>query len=283
MTSLKLIDEKIESDKSKDWRRPHLGGSGIGDECARKIWYTFRWFTEPKFEGRILRLFRRGHGEEITFIDDLRSIGAEVTTGPGPGRQWSFGLLGHHFAGSIDGAAKGLPELGDDWGLLEFKTHNEKSFNDLVKRGLKTSKPMHFDQIQIYGHALGFSKALYFAVCKNDDRRYSEMVEIDESHGEDLTRKAEHIIVSKTPLPKLSKSPAFFYCKWCTHLEVCHYDAKPEVNCRTCIHSKAAGWGIESEKPLDTPEGGAWLCENTGKELSLSEQKAACGHYSKIS
>ena len=278
----KIIDEKIESNKSKDWRRPHLGGSGIGEECLRKIWYNFRWFTEPKFIGRILRLFRRGEKEEFVFVDDLRSIGVEVSTGPEEGAQWSFKLLGGHFAGSIDGAARGLPgeDFNGEWALLEFKTHNEKSFNDLLKKGLKASKPIHFDQIQIYGHALGLPKALYLAVCKNDDRLFSEVVEIDDGLGEHLVKKAEYIINAKSPPPKISKSAAFFSCKWCSHYETCHFDGKPEMNCRTCEFSKPIG--VDSETDSDRNEGGVWFCEKTGKGLTVDEQREGCGHYSAI-
>tara|TARA_R110002020_G_scaffold320466_1_gene536375 strand:- start:2039 stop:2890 length:852 start_codon:yes stop_codon:yes gene_type:complete len=279
-TSIELIDKKLAASDSNDWRRAHLGGSGIGDECLRKIWYSFRWFKKPDFEGRILRLFRRGHKEEPLFIEDLELIGVKVSTGPEPGKQWSFQRLGGHFGGSIDGAAIGLPETRNEWTLLEFKTHNEKSFKDLEKRGLKVSKPMHFDQIQIYGHALGFSKALYLAVCKNDDRRYSEIVEIDEGYGDEIIRKAEHIITAKEPPQKLSKSPSFYYCKWCPYLEICHYDEKPASNCRTCVFSKPSG--VNTEKSSEEQGAGVWSCGSTGQELSFDEQKKGCNQHSAI-
>jgi len=277
MKSIELIDQKIESDKSKDWRRPHLGGSGIGEECLRKIWYTFRWFSMPDFGGRILRLFRRGEAEEAVFVADLERIGIKVSVGPKKGSQWAFKRLGGHFGGSIDGAGKGFAEIEDDWALIEFKTHNEKSFNDLVKRGLKASKPIHFDQVQIYGFVLGFTKAMYFAVCKNDDRRYSEVVSIEESIGEDILRKADHIIRAKEPPAKIAKSGSFFICKWCSHIETCHYNAKPEFNCRTCIHSTPSQ--IDTESTSEENDGGVWICENNDKRLTLDEQKKGCMSY----
>ncbi len=57
-----LIDEYHES--KTELPRPHMGVSGIGNECDRYLWLNFRWAATPKFTGRILRLSRRGHLEE---------------------------------------------------------------------------------------------------------------------------------------------------------------------------------------------------------------------------
>jgi hypothetical protein len=40
----------------------------------------------------------------------------------------------------IDGVVLGVPESPHKPHLLEIKTHNEKSFNDLVKNGVAKSK-----------------------------------------------------------------------------------------------------------------------------------------------
>ena len=40
----------------EDAFRSHLGASLIGRECARELWYSFRWTTKPSFEGRMIRL-----------------------------------------------------------------------------------------------------------------------------------------------------------------------------------------------------------------------------------
>src|SRR5208283_4628088 len=55
--------------------RKHLGASDIGHQCERYLWYKFRWMCEPKFSGRMLRLFNRGHLEEARFIEWLEGIG----------------------------------------------------------------------------------------------------------------------------------------------------------------------------------------------------------------
>lgn len=71
------VDAKAAADQD-DGRRRHLGGSLIGRACSRMLWYSFRWAVQTKFEGRIVRLFQRGHREEFRFVEYLESIGCEV-------------------------------------------------------------------------------------------------------------------------------------------------------------------------------------------------------------
>src|SRR4051812_24091994 len=47
--------------------RSHLGASSIGEECWRKLWYTFHWVKLQQAEGRMRRLWNRGHREEEIF------------------------------------------------------------------------------------------------------------------------------------------------------------------------------------------------------------------------
>jgi len=77
----KRISEDLEDfcvEKWGDGFRWHLGGSVIGGECLRKIWYDYRWVQEPVFSGRMHRLFQRGHLEEFRFVEYLRGMGWTV-------------------------------------------------------------------------------------------------------------------------------------------------------------------------------------------------------------
>ena len=73
--------------------RSHLGASLIGGECSREIWYGFRWVKKPKFSGRILRLFNRGHLEEARFIAMLLTIGCQVWQQDGHGKQYRISVF----------------------------------------------------------------------------------------------------------------------------------------------------------------------------------------------
>lgn len=266
-STIDKIEIHIEQTQS-DWMRAHCGASGIGKECERAVYYGFRWFSKPDFEGRLLRLFRRGHGEEPIWFDDLKAIGVEVSEGPREGEQWRFSVLDGHFAGSADAVIKGLPECPDRWLLAEVKTMNKKSFDHLLKHGLRASKPVHYSQMQSYMHNLKpkLSGAAYLVTCKDDDRRHASLVPYDQEHAESLLKRAERVIFAKTPPPRLSERPDFYLCKWCDHYQVCHQHAAPEKNCRTCTHSN----------PVSA---GNWQCAKTNDLIQIGTQKTGCSDY----
>jgi hypothetical protein len=136
ITSLtrEAIFSVYEADAS-DGFRSHLGASLIGKECERALWYDFRWVTRSKHPGRLLRLFETGQLEEARLVLNLRRTGATVLeVDPETGRQFRVQAHGGHFGGSLDGVAINLLEAPKVWHVLEFKTHSNKSFGDLVAK-----------------------------------------------------------------------------------------------------------------------------------------------------
>jgi CRISPR/Cas system-associated exonuclease Cas4 (RecB family) len=219
--------------------RGHLGASQIGHHCDRYLWLSFRWACPEQFQGRILRLFRRGHEEEAGVISDLRAAGCEVMDTDGTGRQ--YGFRDGHFAGSIDGIVlSGVPEAPNKPHVLEAKTHSLKSFNDVVAKGVKASKPMHYAQMQTYMARMSVDRALYFAVCKDDDRIYTERVRFDKEEAERLADRAQRIIASDRMPEPISADPTWYQCKFCAAADLCHGNKRlPDINCRTCAHFTA--------------------------------------------
>ncbi len=121
-----------------DSERPrlYLGASSIGAECDRQLWYNFRGCVKPEFSGRMYRLFETGDLEEARFVKELKAIGCTVhDVDPQTGQQFEVIALGGHFRGHMDGCALGIPEAPKTWHVLEFKTHNAKSFDEAEKRG----------------------------------------------------------------------------------------------------------------------------------------------------
>lgn len=254
--------------------RTHLGASLIGDECARKIWYNWHWAKEIKFDARILRLFNRGHAEEPRFIAMLMAIGCEIWQYDTNGKQYKISGHGGHYGGSLDGVALGIPEFPELPGLVEFKTHGDKSFNELRVVGVQRAKIQHFHQMQQY---MGFHRltfALYMAVNKNNDEIYAEIVMFDKIYYDKYFELARTIIISKVPLEKLSKNPKFYVCGYCDFKAVCHGKDLPARNCRTCAHSEPSLDGVN----------GDWYCTNplnnvTPLPLSKQEQLNGCSNY----
>ncbi len=265
-----------EKDKD-DWRREHLGASLIGHACNRYLWYQFRWASDPKIKGRMLRLFERGQREEDWIVEELRATGMRVevsdrdglpnTDGSYP--QWRFEEFGGHFGGSIDGAILGVPEAKVTWHLLEVKTSNDKRFKTLEKDGVKKSNPQHFAQMQIYMHALTLTRALYVCVSKNDDYIYTERIKYDEPEAYSILAKAKRIIDSDDPLTRISEDPAWFKCKWCDHQPHCQLGEveKLDRNCRTCLSSAVS------------TEHGTWSCTLHKIILDGDAQRKGCDDH----
>lgn len=251
-------------EKQPQDNRPHLGASEIGKPCDRAIWYSFRWATKKKFEGRILRLFNTGHREETRFLDELKSIGAEVyERDPDTGKQFNFTAHGGHFAGSCDAIARGLPEAPKTWALVEMKTHSSKSFADLIKNGVVKSKPEHYAQMQVYMGLAELERALYLAVNKDTDELHTEWIHFDKDIFQALLDRAERIINRHIPPEKLSQDPSWYQCKFCDHQAACHQAVIPQKNCRTCAFS--------------TPmEDGTWKCGLFKRQLPIADQRTGC-------
>ena len=235
-TTSALIYQAYEND-AEDGNRPHLGASLIGHACERFLWLTFHWVDAKKFDGRMLRLFETGQLEEARLVKNLRRIGVDVHEVTPDGKQWRVSELGGHFGGSLDGACVGLPEAPKTWHVLEFKTHNDKSFSALLKDGVQKSKPQHYAQMQIYMGLTGMERALYVAVNKNDDTIYTERVEFDQVEFSKLMARAERVINASEPPLRCSNDPSWWVCKMCDFHGHCHGEKVPAVNCRTCAHS----------------------------------------------
>lgn len=235
------INAEVEADSVAEYDsdfRWHLGASLIGHECERYLWNSFRWLKREAFSGRMLRLFQRGHFEEPKFISRLRRIGFEIFDLDGDGNQFRISGHGGHYGGSLDSVAIAPVRYGiEDRLLVEFKTHNDKSFVKLKKEGVRKSKPRHYKQMCSYGQAYGLKYALYVAINKNNDELYFEIVALDWNEGTNLYAKAGRIIFSHEPTAKIAQSIAYFECKTCVFGAICHTGATPDKNCRSCDHS----------------------------------------------
>ncbi|MBZ9921664.1 oxidoreductase [Mesorhizobium sp. BR1-1-7] len=193
-------------------------------------------------------------------VSDLQRIGVEVW-----GQQDRIRLVHGFVRGKCDGKALGIPEAPSTPHLCEFKSSNDKGFKEIVKKGCKEAKPLHYTQCQIGMHAFGLSRCLYYVTNKNSDERYVERIHYDVEHCLRQLARAERIAFSDVPPARLSDNPEFFKCRFCRHKAVCFEGAQPRVTCRTCIHVQ--------------PEAGGDChisCQRWSKPLSVEEQREAC-------
>lgn len=255
-----------------DEPRKHLGASVIGDPCERKSWLTFRWAKQEDFTGIKLRLFNRGHEEEARFIRWLEMAGFKVwDKDPETGEQFKISGSKGHFGGSTDGLVRFPTRYGFEnlvW-LGEFKTHNEKSFNNLLSKKLQLSKPQHFRQMCSYGKLRDIKYGLYCAVNKNDDELYFEIVELDFRLAEDLYIKADNVIFSQEPRPMVAKSKTYFDCKYCHFSGICYDNEVPQKNCRSC-------------KNAHPSENGEWDCYLYAPNIPDDVIRVGCNSWTRI-
>jgi hypothetical protein len=254
-------------------RRPsrRLGASQIGEECERRLWYSFRWCMPPGSEpdGRMMRLFNRGHREEAVFVDELRGIGCDVRDiDPSTGEQFTFTAVSGHFVAKIDGVALKVPDAPKTWHNLSFKTSASKYWGPLAKNGVLKEQPKNWAQNQVEMQLSQLDRTLFLSVNKDTDEIYAERIRYDEAEARRLIEKAERIIFAAEPLPRLSDDAAFWKCKGCPASPVCHGTQLPPVSCRTCLHA--------------TPEregDGRWSCARWKADIPHDAQQAGCDKH----
>lgn len=267
----KTLDE-ISCEEHPLEHRNHLGVSLIGEDCARKLWYIFRWCKLEQFDGRMRRLFHRGTEEEKEFIRKLYLLGFFVRSiDPTTNKQYRFSSIGGHYGGSGDSILLMPWDRGDDGQRLlgEFKTHNLKQFKLLESQRVKISHPKHWAQMCEYGFEFKTRYALYCGICKDNDEVHFEFLELDWNYAQILRNKAQNIIISKFAPPRISDNPDYHICKFCHFSGICHRHEATDVNCRSCRHSEP----IENEK---------WKCNLYDCEIPKDKIAIGCTSYATI-
>ena len=255
----KIYEGYEASEKPRHSNR--LGASQFGNPCDRALWYSFRWVSPPEtFAGRMLRLFETGHREELRMLANLQTAGVTVEpVDPATGQQWEYTGIAGHLVAKLDGIGRGFAEAPIASHSIETKTHNEKSFKEVVTKGVALAKPGHFAQMQIGMHLSGLPRAYYMAHNKNTDELHQERIAYDPVAAGQLMARAQRIIYAQTPPARLHDDPNHkmaFACKYCPHFAVCHEKTTPgRRNCRTCLHSTPAtgGFGCDVFKQINEP------------------------------
>lgn len=255
MLDVRILQDRLEAysratlaDKEPRW---HLGASEIGDECTRRVWLKFRWIKQEAHDGTRLRLFKRGKDEEAKLTALLEAIGVAVVPFDEAGKQHVFSAVMGHYGGARDGLGV-CDLLPGVYFVVEFKTHGDKWYKKFFDKN-GHAKPVrivnnkHYRQMCAYGKAAGVEWGLYVALNKNTDEIHFEFTRLDDGQADADIRKAEHIITSQMPFPRISDDPTFYICKMCFLYDHCHKGAAPDKNCRSCLSAHAM-------------PGGEWYC-----------------------
>ncbi len=228
------IDAALVARNRSQRPRGYLGGSRVGEPCERKLVYEVT--RAPKdpgadFEGPILRIFDAGHVFETLSIRWLREAGFDLRDQRADGRQFGFATAGGKLRGHIDGVILSGPDIGLRWpALWEHKALNAKSWTDLVKRGLRISKPIYFAQVQLYMAYLDLGAALFTALNKDNQALHHEIVVFEPAEAQALSDKAVGIIraaeAGELP-PRTAAAPDFYLCRMCSWAQRCWGEPRP--------------------------------------------------------
>lgn len=211
------IDKALEIKSRGSKKRDYLGASQLGEECARKIWYTYN--REPVVVApRIQRIFDMGNMIEDYLIKILIDSGLEVWDKGPDGKQ--FGFVDGKVKGHADGIIQGIPE-SDQAHLLEIKSAKNSRFNDMKKSGIQKSNYEYYIQAQVYATKLKLKKILFLVYNKDTSELYKERVDVNSILAESMVQRGKDIVAMEEPPKRQYKDSTFFRCKWCDHREEC--------------------------------------------------------------
>ena len=214
-----LIDKALQEQNANRPVRDYLGASEIGQECERRLAYSYHNYPREEFPGRALRRFRLGHIHEDETVAWLNAAGFTIKHS-----QAGFSLAGGRFKGHIDGiAALGGP-LGLPYPLLfEHKIMKASIWRAYVKHGVRKEHPTYFGQVQTYMRQFALGHTLFMGLNSDTSELHAELVSYDTVYAEQQIEKAARILASKDPreLPRISSVSTDFKCKWCPFAAPC--------------------------------------------------------------
>ena len=223
-----LIDAALVAADRVKPSRDYLGASRIGEPCSRKLVYEIT--RTPKDDGRefaarTLRIFDVGHQLEDLCVGWLRAAGFDVRTRNRAGEQFGFSIAGGRIRGHIDGAIVAGPDIGIRWpALWEHKALGQKSWTDVVSRGVRAARPVYFAQVQLYMAYMQLPVALFTATNRDALALYHEIVPFDPAEAQALSDKAVTVIRAAEAgelLPRIADTSDFYLCRFCPYARRC--------------------------------------------------------------
>jgi hypothetical protein len=228
-----LVDAALVARNRRQRPRDYLGGSRVGEPCARRLAYEVAHAPKDggrEFDGGILRVFDAGHQLEALSIRWLREAGFDLRDRGADGEQFGFAAAGGRLRGHADGVIVAGPDVGLRWpALWEHKALGQKSWADLLKRGLRASKPVYFSQVQLYMAYLDLEVVLFTALNRDTLALHHEAVPFEPAEAQRLSDRAVDILreaeAGELP-PRVADNADFHLCRFCPYAIRC-WEATP--------------------------------------------------------
>ena len=228
------IDTAYAKEK-REKARQYIGASGIGQACDASIAFSYRGYPDTPPDSKLARIFRDGHRIEYDVVRDLKKAGYHVMEkNPMTGKQWRW----EGYGGLVMGNADGILEIEGKTIGLEIKSMNDGKHKEFVKKGIKSSHPHYYDQMQFMMGLSGITEFVMVAYNKNNSLYHHEYVEYDEFRFSYLTSKVERVLINEAK--KIATDESDWRCKGCFKREACWEGKMPdEMSVRTCGNSYA--------------------------------------------
>jgi hypothetical protein len=227
-----LIDAGMQRVRAAQPRRTYLGASRLGAACERALQYEVAAAPVDAgrdTDGRILRIFERGHVIEDCVVTWLRAAGFDLRTRKTDGEQFGFSALDGRLQGHVDGVIVAGPDLGPGFGypaLWENKCFGTKSWRELEKHRLAVAKPVYAAQVALYQAYLDLHEhpALFTAVNADTMEIYAELVPFDKALAQRMSDRAVKVITATEAgelLPRSFSESTHFECRMCPWQDRC--------------------------------------------------------------
>lgn len=224
-----LVDAAMQRARASESGRDYLGASRLGVACERALQYEFAKApidSGRRLEGRMLRIFERGHVMEDCMVAWLRAAGFDLRTRKADGEQFGFSAADGRLKGHVDGVIVAGPEGFAYPALWENKCLGNKSWRDLDKHKLAVSKPVYAAQVAIYQAYLELHEhpAIFTAINADTMEIYTELVPFDPALAQRMSDRAVKVITATQAgelLPRSYNDSTHFECRMCAWQDRC--------------------------------------------------------------
>ena len=197
--------------------------------CSRALQYEYADApVDPgrDTDGRMLRIFERGHVLEESMVAWLRGAGFDLRTRQDDSTQFGFSALDGRLRGHVDGVFVAGPEGYDYPALWECKFLGAKAWRDLEKHRLAVAKPVYAAQVAMYQAYLDLHAhpALFTAINADTMEIYTELIPFDAGLAQRMSDRAARVLSASAAgelLPRSFADPSHFECKFCTWSDRC--------------------------------------------------------------
>lgn len=208
-------------------RRSYLGGSRLGEECARKLQYEYEGAPGKPIPAKIQMVFAIGHASEDAVAALLRAAGFVIKTHDSNGCQFGFSTAGGRIKGHVDGVViDGPTEFGPFPYLWETKAVGNKYWNAIVKHGVAKERPVYAGQVATYQAYMDLTDnpALFSIVNRDSGAIAFERLPFDAKLAQECTDRGVQVLQASEAgdrVPRPYPDQDFYKCKFCDYAEVC--------------------------------------------------------------